>query len=58
VYLDSVSGQPPRSYGRAEARPITRYWRTIIDHWRVVVFCVAVAVAGAGAYVTVAPKRY
>jgi Mrp family chromosome partitioning ATPase len=58
VYLDSVSGQPPRSYGRAEARPITRYWRTIIDHWRVVVFCVAVAVAGAGAYVAVAPKRY
>lgn len=58
MYLDSVSGQPPRPYGRAEPRPITRYWRTIIEHWRVVVFCVAVAVVGAGAYVTVAPKRY
>jgi uncharacterized protein involved in exopolysaccharide biosynthesis len=56
--LDSVSGQPPRPYGRAEPRPITRYWRTILDHWRVVVFCVAVVVAGAGAYVAVAPKRY
>ena len=58
MYLDSVSGQPPRPYGRAEPRPITRYWRTILDHWRVVLFCVAVVVAGAGAYVAVAPKRY
>ncbi|HWE08014.1 MAG TPA: Wzz/FepE/Etk N-terminal domain-containing protein [Solirubrobacteraceae bacterium] len=58
MYLDSTPRQSSRAGGRAEPRPFTRYWRTIVEHWRVVVFCVAVAVVGAGAYVATAHKQY
>lgn len=58
MYLDTRSPQPPLKAGRAEPRAFPRYYRTIIEHWWLVVLCTAIAVAGAAAYVATAPKRY
>ena len=58
MYLDSAPRQSPRSSERAEPRPFSRYYRTVIERWRIVVFCVALALVGAAAYVVTAHKQY
>ncbi len=58
MYLDPNSRQAPRTSGRAESRAFTRYYRTILEHWRLVLSCVVIAVLGAAVYVATAPKQY
>lgn len=58
MYLDPRSREPTRAAVRAEPRAFTRYYRSVIEHWWVVVLCVFVAVAAAGAYVATAHKKY
>lgn len=58
MYLDPTSGQSPRAARRAEPRAVARYYRAVVDHWWIVVLCVIIAVAAAGAYVGTAHKRY
>ncbi|HWY17290.1 MAG TPA: AAA family ATPase [Solirubrobacteraceae bacterium] len=43
---------------RLEEEGLQRYVRTIRERWRVVVACVALALIGAAAHVTLAPKVY
>jgi Mrp family chromosome partitioning ATPase len=43
---------------RPEPRAFSRYYRTLVEHWWVIVLCVVVAVGAAGAYVATAHKQY
>jgi Mrp family chromosome partitioning ATPase/capsular polysaccharide biosynthesis protein len=43
---------------RLEEEGLQRYARTVRERWRVVLVCVVLALAGAGAYIALAPKVY
>ena len=58
MYLDPTSRHSARAGERAQTRPFARYWKTVLEHWRVVVLCVGAAVLGAAVYVASAPKQY
>jgi Mrp family chromosome partitioning ATPase len=58
MFLDRTSSDPRRGVLRPEPRAFSRYYRTVVEHWWVIVLCVVIAVAGAGAYIATSQKQY
>jgi receptor protein-tyrosine kinase len=55
---ESGRGQLRATGGTVGAEALKRYLRVLVEHWKLVVACVIVALLAAGAYVVTAQKRY
>jgi Mrp family chromosome partitioning ATPase/capsular polysaccharide biosynthesis protein len=51
-------GQPSPTGSTGGGEALKRYLRVLLEHWKLVVACVVIALLAAGAYVVTAPKRY
>jgi Mrp family chromosome partitioning ATPase len=56
--FEAGGGQPRPIGGTVGAEVLKRYLRVLLEHWKLVVACVVIALLAAGAYVETAQKKY